>query len=151
MLKRNLFTRIFPLLCILFVTGCNDNIKVSGKVTFSDGSVLDSGNVVFENEQHSFRGKIQKDGTFRLGRFKDGDGIYPGKYQIAITGAFQQELSQDKNHVISGTYFVAEKFRSTQTSGIEYDIQKKTTDISIVVEPPKPGEEKMKVPSVPRK
>jgi hypothetical protein len=151
MSKRNLFISILSLLCILLAIGCNNNIRVSGKVTFSDGSPLDSGKVVFENEQYSFRGKIQKDGTFRLGRLKDGDGIYRGKYRVAISDAFKQELSSDGSRVISGTYFVAEKFRSTQTSGFEYDIQKKTTDISIIVERPKSGEEKMKIPGIPKR
>jgi major membrane immunogen (membrane-anchored lipoprotein) len=146
MLNKSITIKILPLLLILLVTGCSNSIKVSGKVTFSDGSPLDTGNVIFENEYHSFRGKIQKDGTFRLGRLKDGDGIIAGKYQVAIVGALTQNSSENHRKVVSTTYLVAEKFRLPKTSGIEYDIQKKTTDISIIVEHPKTGEENIKAP-----
>ncbi|MDR0610121.1 MAG: hypothetical protein LBG58_08430 [Planctomycetaceae bacterium] len=151
MLNQNITIKILPLLFILFVTGCG-GIKVSGKVTFPDGSPLDTGKVTFESDQNSFFGTIQKDGTFQLGRLKDGDGIIAGKYRVAVN-ASTPEVAPN-GFLISTTHFVAEKFRSPKTSGIEYDIQKKTTNISIVVEPPKPGEEKqipLASPKLPKK
>jgi hypothetical protein len=142
----NTIIKMLPLLFILFVTGCGNNIKVSGKVTFPDGSPLSTGTVIFENEHNSFRGKIQKDGTFRLGHLKDGDGIIAGKYQVTIGDAVTRKLSEDRRSITSTTFLVAEKFRLPKTSGIEYDIQKKITNISIVVEPPNAEEEKRKPP-----
>ncbi|MDR2168531.1 MAG: hypothetical protein LBP59_00120 [Planctomycetaceae bacterium] len=141
MLNQKIIITVLSLLFVLFVAGCGSNVKVSGKVTFADGSPVEKGKVVFENNQYSFFGTIQKDGTFRLGRYKDGDGIVAGKYQVAVnsfTTSVGENLGPDT------TYFVAEKFRSTKTSGIEFDIQQKTTDISIIVEPPKPNEKKPK-------
>ncbi|MDR2170834.1 MAG: hypothetical protein LBP59_11885 [Planctomycetaceae bacterium] len=139
MLNIKIIINVLSLLLILFIAGCGSNVKVSGKVTFSDGSPLEKGKVVFENDRYSFFGTIQKDGTFRLGRYKDGDGIIAGKYQVAVN-SFTATVGEGL--MPSVTYFVAEKFRSTKTSGIEFDIQKKTTDISIIVEPPPKNDEK---------
>jgi hypothetical protein len=62
-------------------------------------------------------GTIKKDGTFRLGRLKDGDRIIAGKYRVAVN-ALSHEVAPN-GFLVSTTYFVAEKFRSTKTSGIE--------------------------------
>ncbi|MDR1923564.1 MAG: hypothetical protein LBQ66_04235 [Planctomycetaceae bacterium] len=132
-------TFVFGFVCFLsvFVVGCgsNTNIKVSGKVSFDDGSPLTVGNVIFENEKIFYTGAIQKDGSFRMGGLKKGEGIPAGKYQVAVSRAMTIEFSGTAAPPTI-TELIAEKFRNTKTSGLEFDIQKKTTDIEIVVERP---------------
>ncbi|MDR2761258.1 MAG: hypothetical protein LBB88_01500 [Planctomycetaceae bacterium] len=196
-MKKRLFlilTGVFTSI-VLLASGCGQT-KVEGKVTYSDGTPLSAGTIVFENSTNTYTAKIHEDGTFRLGVLKDGSGIPTGKYNVAIANAIdhneinneqtpesktgkkdkatiEREKAKEKarektkaqltgktkptkkgtgtlrerppipDHVLNrigakstGTPLVAEKYRSTKTSGIEYDIQKNTRDIVIVVEKP---------------
>ncbi|MDR1959459.1 MAG: carboxypeptidase-like regulatory domain-containing protein [Planctomycetaceae bacterium] len=124
------------MICLLFgvLIGCG-HPRITGKVIFPDGTPLSKGQVVFENEKHTYTGKIREDGTFRMGVLKDGEGIPPGKYQVAVSGANDEEIF-DPEQPPRVTPLIAARFRSPKTSGLEFDIQKSTTDISIVVEKP---------------
>jgi hypothetical protein len=134
------FVTILLLFIFLAIAGCGE-IKVGGKVTFPDGTPLSTGKIIFSDATHTFTAKIHKDGSFSLGKLKDGEGIPAGHYKVGIGEAFTEEFpAADKPPIV--TYLIAEKFRSPETSGIEFDIQKKTTDIAIVVEPSKPTKEK---------
>jgi hypothetical protein len=124
--------RYILIILFLFLTGCGQ-IKVSGKVTFPDGSPLTTGRVIFANETNNYSGKIRQDGSFSIGMLKDGQGIPRGKYKVAVVDAITEEFPEPRKPPIV-TYLIAQQFRSPTTSGIEYDIQKATTNISIVVE-----------------
>lgn len=126
--------RYIFIILFLFLTGCGQ-IKVSGKVTFPDGSLLTTGRVLFDDGKNNYSGTIQKDGSFSVGMLKDGRGIPRGKYNVAVVDAITEEFPGPGKPPIV-TYLIAPKFRSPNTSGIEYDIQKNTTNISIVVERP---------------
>jgi hypothetical protein len=128
----------FLLICLLIVTGCGPNIKVTGKVTFSDGNRLEKGRVIFENDNVYYYGMIQKNGVFRLGVVKDGQGIPPGKYRVAVEFFDVEGTGLDETLI----HFVAKKYRNSKTSGIEYEITTKTTNISIVVDRPETGVER---------
>jgi hypothetical protein len=120
---------------VLFLTmiGCG-NPRVTGNVTFSDGTPLSKGQVVFEDEKNTYIGKIQPNGAFRMGVLKDGEGIPSGKYKVAIYGANDEEIVDPEAAPVV-TPLIAPQFRSTKTSGIEYDISK-SIKIAIVVEKP---------------
>lgn len=75
------------ILVFLMLSGCSKNAPLQGKVTFEDGSHLTVGMVNFTGENGLSRGKIQSDGTYRVGSFKSNDGLLPGKYKVYITGA----------------------------------------------------------------
>lgn len=128
-----LFTIHCSLLTLLI--GCSDNVNVSGKVVFSDGTPVSKGKAVFENEKYLYSGQIQSDGSFTLGVLKDGEGIPPGKYRVGIADAVQLDFAQ-QGQPPKMTYLVADKFRLPKSSGLEYDITGKTTGIEIVVEKP---------------
>jgi hypothetical protein len=133
-MKKYLFSKGVVLFLLLLSIGCGQ-IKVGGKVTFSDGSPLSKGKVIFENDKSTFTANIREDGSFNMGILKDGQGIPAGKYNVAIAEAFDEDFpAADKPPIIK--HLIAEKFRSTKTSGIEHDIKKNTRDISIVVEKP---------------
>lgn len=135
--KQNLWY-VLIFVCLLAITGCGTNVRVSGTVTFSDGSSLKKGKITFENDQVFYYGKIQKNGSFSLGVVKDGQGIPPGKYRVAVE-SYDVEGKGSEEVLI---HFVAEKFRNSSTSGIEYNITEKTTNIVIVVDKPETGSER---------
>jgi hypothetical protein len=134
-----------PLLILLLILsgGCSDAVVVSGKVVFSDGEPVDSGKVVFQDEKNSFTAKIREDGSFSMGQLKDGQGIPRGHYQVYIAEAVHY-VSNDKPPAnvlespggLQMQWIVDAKYRTPGESGLEYDIQKRTTGISIVVEKP---------------
>ncbi|MCL2117381.1 MAG: hypothetical protein FWH27_03030 [Planctomycetaceae bacterium] len=69
-----------PLVFLTF--GCNNNVKVVGTVKYSgDGSLVNSGEIVFSDGANSARGSI-KDGRYSVGLLKDGQGIPKGTYQV---------------------------------------------------------------------
>jgi hypothetical protein len=114
---------ILALPVILIVTGCSKNVYVEGTVKYTDGTPLDQGMVAFENDSVFYHSYITKNGKFSPGEYKDGSGIPKGKYRVFVTSA------DDNNYE-----HVAKKYTNSKTSGFEFDIQKKTTGIELVVE-----------------
>jgi hypothetical protein len=132
------------MIIISAATGCSQNVRVEGQVAFSDGTPLELGRVVFENDKYTFTGRIQSGGTFSVGQLKDGQGVPRGLYRVYIAETIQAEPVPDapKSGTPNGIparkliRTIAEKYSSPDTSGLEYDIRRKTTDIKIVVEKP---------------
>jgi len=80
-------TGVVLLMC-LFAFGCNQNVKVTGTVTYSDtGEPVMSGTVFFTGETEMGFGTI-KDGKYSAGLLEDGGGIPPGTYTIASNSIF---------------------------------------------------------------
>jgi hypothetical protein len=75
------------LLFCLFFIGCNNQQQLGGKVSFSDGSPLTSGMIIFSNDSFLARANINPDGTYDVGSFSDKDGLPPGKYKVYIVNA----------------------------------------------------------------
>jgi hypothetical protein len=138
--KQNLLY-VFIILCLPAITGCGQNFKVTGRVTFSDGNPVEKGKVIFENDKVFYFGHVKKNGSFHLGVIKDGQGIPPGKYRVAVESYDIEGKGLDEVLI----HFVAKKFRNSSTSGIEYDITGKTTDILIVVDKPETGTERQQL------
>ena len=81
---------ILLLLC-LCASGCNNNVKVSGTVTYSDtNEPVKFGTVIFNGEKEVGRGAI-KDGKYSIGLINDGDGVPPGKYTISADSPYIPE------------------------------------------------------------
>ena len=133
--------------CLCFV-GCGD-LSVSGKVTLTDGTPVTTGKVYFEDGDFSATGDIQKDGSYRMGTVKDGSGVPPGHYKVAIMGALVNEFPEDNDNFdeeaarrgmlmrkpVIFHYLVHKKYTSVSTSGLTVDV-KKSMKYDIVVEPP---------------
>ena len=78
---------IFVLLLVGFLTGCGGNVKVTGKVTYSDnGEPVQSGTVMFSSDKAMGRGVITN-GKYSAGLIKDGEGLPPGTYTISANSA----------------------------------------------------------------
>jgi hypothetical protein len=114
---------ILVLPAILIVTGCGKNVYVEGTVKYADGTLLDQGMVAFESDEVFYYGYITKNGKFSPGVYRDGSGIPKGKYRVFVTSA------DDNNRE-----HVAKKYTNSKTSGFEFDIQKRTTGIELIVE-----------------
>ena len=83
-MKRYAF--LFCLLLCLIAAGCGGNKKLTGKVTFTDGSPAPNGTVVFLKDNFMSRGEIQSDGTYRISSEGVNDGIPPGEYRVYVSG-----------------------------------------------------------------
>ena len=134
------------ILIILMAVGCGRNVKVTGKVTFPDGSPLTVGKVVFETDSFVATGPLLPDGTYTLGSIKAKDGVPPGTYRVAVAGAMQasgtQNMTSGSGNVsstIAVTLYspvIAKQFTSAETSGITCEVKKSMT-FDFQVEPPK--------------
>ena len=146
-MKKQYFLSIFVLLFVfVMMTGCGDP-KVTGKVTFPDGTPLTKGQVMFQKDGLIGSGDITEKGTYTAGKLKDGDGLPPGKYQVFITGAstFEgTETNADQQVLIGGrpTFktprpidLIAYKYMAPNTSGLTMEV-KGNTKYDITVEKP---------------
>jgi hypothetical protein len=134
------------LVCFLIALsiGCGSNCKVTGKVTFPDGTPLTVGEVVFETSALASRGKIQKDGSYTIstGELK---GVPKGTYQVSISGftptVTPAPLNEEgrptgRPQVVMPEIPFDKKFLSPTTSGLTCEV-KGRTKYDITVEPPK--------------
>jgi hypothetical protein len=113
------------LLSVSFLPGCNKNTQVKGTVKFSDGEVLNTGSIYFENSEISGRGDIHSDGHFTVGLLKETDGMPAGSYKVYLMGPTD-------SHSISK---VAPNFASLSTTPLTVDVTAgKTNQFDIVVE-----------------
>ena len=104
--------------------GCNQNMQITGKVTFSDdGTPLDVGMILFENGAMASRSSVKGDGTFTLTSEKQNDGIPPGTYKVYFTGALKTEGNSLAPKIIQ---LLDPKYNSAATSDITITIDKST-------------------------
>lgn len=140
---------LLVLISVLFLAGCGEP-KVKGKVTFPDGTPLKRGMVMFQNDQIMASGNISANGTYSVGRLKDGDGVPPGKYQVYLSGTqvFDADdtapeveigasgLPTSPGHIAATVDLVDRKFTSPNSSGLNCDVSGNMT-FDIKVEAPK--------------
>lgn len=135
----------YLLLCALLfavavvATGCGKP-KVTGKVTFTDGSPLTQGTVNFTDDKILCKGSIQEDGTFEMRTLKPGDGVPPGTYKVYLTetmrfGEAIESTSLDTTAVMHKTVNdVPPKYSNPEQSGLTIDV-KKSMKYDITIDP----------------
>jgi hypothetical protein len=90
------------------------------------------GTIIFELEPaYQVYGKIQPDGTYRMGEDMNGNGIRKGEYRVRIESREGGGSPEDGPLV----RYVDDKYRETATSGLTCDVQGKTV-YNIEVEKP---------------
>ena len=129
----------FCLLLAICAVGCSNKIKVHGTVVFEDDqSPLTVGTVLLQHDTYSAKGQIQADGSFQISSIKNNDGVPPGVYRVAITGAMkwpeaavdmndipvEERVQTGRNVSMDPTPLIHPKYMSAQTSGITYDTSK---------------------------
>jgi len=136
-MKKKFFVAL-SLVLLLFL-GCSNQVRVTGKVTFEDGTPLTEGKVLFENDAFfQAVGQIQSDGSYTLGSYKLTDGVPRGTYKVYITGAVSAEARDVRGGVASipaFTKLIHPKFEAPETSGLVCEV-KKSMKYDIKVEPP---------------
>ena len=121
-------TLVFFVVFLGVVTGCSNKVKVSGTVTFDDGTPLTEGSVCFRDETNTFHGKIDKNGHYSPGGLKEGEGIPYGKYEVWISGTDRSEPLPSKNGMPASEFkiitTVASKYTSPNPNGLTYEAKK---------------------------
>lgn len=90
MLSRLLTCGVFAVLLLGLVSGCGKSklIKVSGVLTWEDGTPVDGATIVFmpkDSAKKQASGFTGKDGTFALTTFNSDDGAMEGEYKVVVT------------------------------------------------------------------
>jgi hypothetical protein len=124
------------LVCLI---GCSDGrlktYPVKGKVVFKTGSPVHVGTIELKSREHGVqaRGSIEKDGSFTLTTYVDGDGAVVGTHDcVVVQFVMTEEL---KNFKPSAVGVVHPKFASYSSSGLSVEINaERPNDITIEVE-----------------
>ena len=119
------------LLCFIF-SGCSGNVRLEGRVTYSDnGEPLEQGTVAFYGSNFLARGEIRQDGRFVVGTQKDQDGLPPGTYRIAICA--DQCIGGDKYGMPVSMSLIDERYRDPEQSNLSLTVtaSTKTYDLQV--------------------
>ena len=124
------------------MVGCGGRglCQVKGQVVYKDGSdvsVLARGLVVFDPAEAEMpkvnsRGEIQKDGSFQMSTYSEGDGVHPGKYRVMVT----QPPFLRKNRDDVRPRLIDERYQDFETSGLEATVTGPMTDYTVTVQKP---------------
>jgi len=129
---RSTILRVLPATLLLLVgaAGCGKGYqRVQGKVTFEDGAPLTKGMVVFEGLGEApvtARGDVGRDGSYRLGTDRPGDGVPPGKYRVLITPLVENPDAPERPAFDP-------RYTSFATSGLEFEVKAGQNDYPIQV------------------
>jgi len=129
------------LIAALGIIGCGGKeiYQVKGKVVYEDGadvSVLAKAMVVFDPADEdgpkvSARGEVQPDGSFQMSTYKEGDGVVPGKYRVALAPPpFLGGRGKARPQLLDPIY------QDYETSGLEITVTGPVTDYSVKVKKP---------------
>jgi len=118
---------------------------VKGKVVFSDGTPVQFGDVetLALEQRVNARGKIEKDGSFILTTYEDGDGALAGEHKAVIIQMSGSPLAANaKLGPIQHTHGhdIGSKYRSYDTSGLKFTVEAdKVNEVTFVIDDFKPG------------
>ncbi|MCL2347406.1 MAG: hypothetical protein FWC50_04015 [Planctomycetaceae bacterium] len=124
---------IFLVLLFVVAVGCGPNVKVTGTVTFEDGSPLTKGEVRFETATFSSYGGLNQKGAFTLSGASANSGIPPGRYGVAIV-----QTEQPDGPLTFGSVLVPQihtKYNSPATSGLSVEVKRGMGPVAFTVEP----------------
>jgi hypothetical protein len=125
-------------LVLLVLTGCSSGRStVKGKVTYEDGSPVESGTIIAEATVNGklvgVQGMILKDGSFEWGADQPGDGALPGQYRVKLIAGgisdYQASLGMTAN--IEG------KYASFDSSGLSFEVKPGPNEYTITITKPK--------------
>ena len=121
---------VIGILILICCSGCgNGNKKLTGKITFPDGSPVPQGFVFFDSNTANFqaRGEIMQDGTYTVGSVTTNDGLPPGEYAVYVVS----EKRGDGGRVP----LVDQKYAAGTTSGIVCKVPAPKNQFDFTVEP----------------
>ena len=125
---------LLPIFVLCLFAGCGENVSVSGKVTYTDGTPVTVGQVAFDDDKFFGRADLQPDGSYRMGRIKDGDGIPKGTYKVFLYDAnIYEEPPGGGSSIVKPQ--VSAKYMSADTSELTCTVDGKTV-FNFTVEKP---------------
>jgi hypothetical protein len=111
---------------------------VGGRVTYEDGTPVESGTVIGEatvdGKVVGVQGGIGQDGSFTWGTEKPRDGALPGTYKVLVMprALGDAEMAEGKRPAVAG------KYTKFETSGITFEVRPEKNVLNITVSRPKP-------------
>ncbi len=151
---QSLAPRLWPaailvaLASLLVLTGCRPSgealVPVSGKITYGGGPWPCAGMLFFTPAQSADAVTVRPgwarfavDGTFHATSFNEGDGLFPGRYRVAVrcwppSAASGEAPAQAVSPVDA-------KYGSPETSGLEVEIKPGERSVSVELNVPKPA------------
>lgn len=126
-------------LAALLMVGCSETTiqtwPVSGRVVLADGTPVQTGTVEFSTEggEYTARGSIEKDGSFRLSTFNEGDGAVAGEHLAVVVQLIVTEDLPIHKHDHGPT--VDPRFAHYLRSGLQFTVRPDTNnEFEVVVE-----------------
>jgi hypothetical protein len=123
---------------LVAVAGCGSGrSSVTGKVTYEDGSAVESGTVIAEATVNgklvAVQAAIKSDGTFTWGGEREGDGALPGQYKVIVMPitVSDYQASQGVTPNIDG------KYGRYESSGLSFEVKPGKNQFNIKVSRPK--------------
>ena len=127
------------MLCLLAgCTGGGGGATLTGKVTLDDGSAVPRGSVTLRNENGSFRGPIESDGTYTVKNVLDGE------YEVAVAGVMDREAEEEEGMQVdpeTEEYIPSDKeppkslidvkYTNPQTSGLKVTVPGDSYDLKL--------------------
>ncbi len=117
------------------IAGCGDGglgSQVSGYVTL-DGKAIGPGVVVFApegNKRNPATGAIQPNGNYTL-KTANTAGLIPGKYTASVSVIDEPIPAPGVRNMNPGKQLIPEKFTSTETSQLNFDVTPGNNTINI--------------------
>ncbi len=114
-------------------TGEPGLVPVRGRVTLDGGPWPKEGTITFTpdgavevsdaTESRPGSGKFGTDGSFTVGSFEPGDGLFPGQYQVGIECLDSEPGMDNQGRMVGGKSVIPSKFRSGATSGLLFIVK----------------------------
>lgn len=122
--------------------GCNSKMaRVTGRVTYADGTPLPLGQIVFTDDFWMAKANLDDNGEYSLHSLRKNDGIHKGTYRVYIVGAFRFEMTDVKatalelSSIPPTVPLIDRQYMNPHTSGWIFEI-KKNSVINLTVYPP---------------
>jgi len=132
-MKKRLLIYGILLACLVF-SGCSNHVSLGGRVTYSDdGTPLEQGTVAFYASNFLSRGEIRQDGRFVVGTQTDKDGLPPGTYQVAITGAGQY-IGDDQHGMPVTLPLIDDRYKDPERSNLTLTVTSSTKNYDLQVD-----------------
>ena len=132
---RSFWQLVILLIAVNLFSGCAPGgleSQVNGTVTL-DGKAVGPGTITFALKDASSNpatGAIEKDGSYQLKTARTA-GLHPGTYQVSLS-VFEAAQGRPGERLYGPSKMITpEKYSSTATSGLEYEVKSGSNTINI--------------------
>ncbi|MDR1925762.1 MAG: hypothetical protein LBQ66_15445 [Planctomycetaceae bacterium] len=106
---------------------------ITGTVNFDDGTPVNFGGVVFQNDTNTYTAQINKDGRYQT-RDETYRGLPDGVYKVWINGSKVVTPTKERGQLPVTTYRLPKEYRSASESNLSFEVKSgKETTYNIVI------------------